>query len=215
MYLSVCDLQLMASMNCLAESFVFLFQIRGKVLNATARSTRLIHLTPGAKYTICVIAIGNFGLLAASTDSFTPNARIAPSNNNTSAHLFGDEQIFTNVRQYMNDSLTSKCTTVNTIEIFGTAIDSPFSNTYMGIADILARRLSLVVGCCMGFIVFVVLVVALGYMKSKKRPGVIKAEVQQQVPQFISYDNFSVPGGADGGPATDIDINTISDKTKQ
>lgn len=112
----------------------------------------------------------------------------------------------------MNDSLTTKCTTVSTIELFGTALDSPFSNTYMGIADILARRLSLVVGCCMGFIVFVVLVSVLGYIKSKKRPVVTKSE-NQEVPQYISYDHY--PGqNIDHSQSSSVDITTISDKTK-
>lgn len=90
-------------------------------------------------------------------------------------------------------------------------MDSPFSNTYMGIAEVLTRRLSLVVGCCIGFIVFVVLVSALGYIKTKKRPEVGKTEVQQ-APQYISYDNFNTPGI--DVQTTDMDINTLTDKTK-
>lgn len=185
-------------------------QIRGKIIqNTTTRSTRLNHLTPGSRYTICVMAIGNFG--TTTSGSSIPGARIATPTDNPSSNLYGDEQTFNHLRPYMNDSLTSKCTSVNTIELFGAAFDSPFSNTYMGIADILTRRLSLVVGCCIGFLVFVVLVSALGYIKTKKRPVVAKIETQQ-VPQFISYDNFSTP--AVDVQTTDMDINTISDKTK-
>ncbi|KAG6441483.1 hypothetical protein O3G_MSEX001852 [Manduca sexta] len=185
--------------------------IRGKILNATARSTRLNHLTPGSRYTICVLAVGNFGVLASSGSS-VPDARIAPLPENTNTNsIYGDEQIMNHLRSYMNDSMTSKCASVRTIEIFGAAIDSPFSNTYMGIADILTRRLSLVVGCCIGFIVFVVLVSALGYIKTKKREVVAKAEVQQ-APQYISYDNFNTPNVE--VQTTDMDINTITDKTK-
>ncbi|CAK1546169.1 unnamed protein product [Leptosia nina] len=181
--------------------------IRGKILNATARMTRLSHLTPGAKYKICVIAMGNFGVSGGSS---VPDARIAPSSENISAQLYGDELLFNHLRGYMNDSQTGKCTTVTTIEIFGTSLDSPFSNTYMGIADILTRRLSLVVGCCIGFIVFIVLVSAFGYVKTKKRPVIAKAE--QPTPQYISYDNFPVPNIE--SQAMEIDINTITDSTK-
>lgn len=177
-------------------------------MNATARITRLNHLTPGAKYTICVIATGNFGVSAGSS---VPDARIAPSSENTSVQLYGDELLFNHLRGYMNDSQTSKCTTVTTIEIFGTSLDGPFSNTYMGIADILTRRLSLVVGCCIGFIVFIVFVSVLGYMKTKKRPVIAKVEVQQ-TPQYISYDNFPVPNIE--AQTMDMDINTITDSTK-
>lgn len=167
----------------------------------------LTHLTPGSRYTICVIAVGNFGP-SASSDSSVPGARIASIEN---SNIFGDEQMFNHLRPYMNDSIRSKCTSVSTTEIFGPEIDSPFSNTYMGIADILQRRLSLVVGCCIGFIVFVVLGSALGYIKTKKRPVIAKVEAQQ-APQYISYDNFSAPSVE--VQTTDMDINTISDKTK-
>jgi hypothetical protein len=184
-------------------------QIRGKTLNASARFTRLNHLTPGSRYTICVLAIGNLDI-TTSPGSSVPDARIAPFPE-ISHSIYGDEQIFSHLKSYMNDSLTSKCTTVNTIEIFSAAMDSPFSNTYMGIADMLTRRLSLVVGCCIGFIVFVVLVSALGYIKSKKRPVSAKVEVQQ-APQYISYDNFNTPHI--DVQTNDIDINTITDKAK-
>lgn len=175
----------------------------------TARSTRINRLTPGTRYIICVLAIGNTGA-SVSSGSTTTNARIALSLPNSNSNLYEDEQIMNHLRSYMNDTMTSKCTTANTIEVLGAAIDSPFSNTYMGITDILARRLSLVVGCCIGFIVFVVLVSALGYIKTKKRQVIVKADVQQ-VPQYISYDNFSTPNLEHN---TDMDINTITDKTK-
>ncbi|XP_041970710.1 uncharacterized protein LOC121727098 isoform X2 [Aricia agestis] len=183
--------------------------IRGKILNSTARTTRLNHLTPGARYTICVIAVGNFGNYSESS---LPVARVAPSYENFGANLYGDEQVFNNIRPLMVDSHFSKCTSVSTIEIFGAAMDSPFSNTYMGIADILTRRLSLVVGCCIGFIVFIVLVSALGYMKTKKRPILPKVDVQQ-TPQYISYDNFTAPNVETH--TTDMDINTVTEKASQ
>ncbi|OWR42525.1 Chaoptin [Danaus plexippus plexippus] len=181
--------------------------IRGKVLNATARTTRLSHLTPGARYNICVLALGDFGNIATSalygktTTSFTEHSGV---------NLYGDEQVFTNLRSYMNNTHTSKCTSVTTIEIFSAALDSPFSNTYMGITELLTRRLSLVVGGCIGLIVFIVLVSVLGYMKTKKRPPLPKTEVQQP-PQYISYDNFTATNI--DVQSTDIDINTISNNT--
>lgn len=140
-----------------------------------------------------------------------PNARIASSSlGNLGANLYGDEQVFNNLRPFMNDSHTSKCTSVSTIEIFSAALDSPFSNTYMGIAEIVTRRLSLVVGCCIGLVVFIVLVSVLGYMKTKKRP-IMPKDVVQQPPQYISYDNFTATNVE--VQSTDIDINTISNKT--
>lgn len=198
-----------ANVSVCYKDYLYL-QIRGKILNATARSTRLNHLTPGSRYIVCVLAIGNIG--SATSESSIPDARIATSPEITNMNsIYGDERTMNHLRLYMNDSMTSKCTTVSTIEIFGAALDSPLSNTYMGIADILTRRLSLVVGCCIGFIVFVVLVSALGYIKTKKRQVVIKTDAQQ-APQYISYDNFNTPSVE--VQTTDMDINTITDKSK-
>ncbi|GBP47964.1 hypothetical protein EVAR_40388_1 [Eumeta japonica] len=142
-----------------------------------------------------------------------PAPRPAPGSRRQSRrYLHWPQQPTCRLSSILNDSATSKCTTVTTIEVFGTALDSHFSNTYMSIADILARRLSLVVGCCMGFVVFVGLVSALGYMKSKKRPIVAKPE-SQETPQYISYQHF--PGQTtERCLASATDINTISDKTK-
>lgn len=177
-------------------------------MNSTTRTTRLNHLTPGARYLICVIAIGDF---VNNFGSSMPNARVASlSQGSQGINVYGDEQVFSNLRPLMNDSHISKCTSVSTIEIFSAALDSPFSNTYMGIAELLTRRLSLVVGCCIGLIVFIVLVSVLGYMKTKKRP-VIPKDVIQQPPQYISYDNFTTTNV--DVQSTDIDINTISNKT--
>lgn len=181
-------------------------------MNITARSTRLNHLTPGSKYTICVLAVGNFESPVSTSTASIPDARVAPSQENNTMHLYGDEQIFNHIRPYLNDSFTSRCTSVRTIEIFGSSVDSPFSNTYMGIADMLTRRLSLVVGCCMGFIVFVVLVSGLGYIKSKKRSLPTKPE-SQEAPQYISYDHFPVQN-MENSQSSNVDITTISDKTK-
>lgn len=182
-------------------------------MNATARSTRLNHLTPGSKYTICVLALGNLDKSSLTAAATLPDARVAaPIHENNTTQLYGDEHIFNHIRPYMNDSLTTKCTAVSTIEMYGSAIDSPFSNTYMGIADILTRRLSLVVGCCMGFIVFVVLVSGLGYIKSKKRTVLTKPE-SQEVPQYISYDHFPVQS-MENIQSSNAEITTISDKTK-
>ncbi|CAH2243065.1 jg18672 [Pararge aegeria aegeria] len=177
--------------------------VRGKILNSTARTTRLNHLTPGARYVICVIAIVDFDNTPAST---MPNARIALSSlENSGVNVYGDELIFTDLRSnVMNDSHISKCTTVSTLEIFSTGLESP---KIVGILEIVTRRLSLVVGCCISLIVFVVFASVLGYVQKKKRPVLPKIEVQQPV-QYRSYDNFAETNL--DSHSGNLDINTIS-----
>lgn len=65
----------------------------------------------------------------------------------------------------------------------------------MGIQSILTRRLGLIIGCCMGFIVFIVLVSVLGYLKVKKQRAAIKRDQQAVPPEYLSYRHFSIQSG--------------------
>lgn len=63
--------------------------------------------------------------------------------------------------------------------------------------SILTRRLGLIVGSCMGFIVFVVLVSALGYLKLKKQRQAAKRDAAAApLPhEYLSYRHFSIQSG--------------------
>lgn len=99
----------------------------------------------------------------------------------------------------MADSSTSRCTEVKTLETPEAVISSDGSS--MGdvgsVSSFLTRRLGLIVGCCMGFVVFLLLVSVLGYLKMKKQRETVKRE-QPIPPEYISYRHFSIQSGEAG-----------------
>ncbi|KAG8241394.1 hypothetical protein J6590_086115 [Homalodisca vitripennis] len=64
-------------------------------------------------------------------------------------------------------------------------------NLDRGRGSILTRRLGLIIGSCMGFVVFIVLVSILGYLKLKKQREVAKRE-QPGPAEYLSYRHFSL-----------------------
>ena len=102
----------------------------------------------------------------------------------------------------MTDTPTSRCTEVKTLEAPEAVISSDGSS--MGdvgsVSSFLTRRLGLIVGCCMGFVVFLLLVSVLGYLKVKKQRETVKRE-QPIPPEYISYRHFSIQSGEAGHAA--------------
>ncbi|KAJ9601253.1 hypothetical protein L9F63_000589, partial [Diploptera punctata] len=85
------------------------------------------------------------------------------------------------------DSPSTRCTEVRTLE-------APDISEGVPEGSILTRRLGLIVGCCMGFVVFIILVSVLGYLKLKKQRAASKRD--QPLPQeYISYRHFSIQSG--------------------
>ncbi|XP_039274867.1 uncharacterized protein LOC120348993 [Nilaparvata lugens] len=94
------------------------------------------------------------------------------------------------------DSQTSRCTEVKTLE--GDSEES----AGRGGGSILTRRLGLIVGSAMGFVVFVVLVSVLGYLKIKKQRQVASKRDQPLPQEYISYRHFSLAGVEPGTTAS-------------
>lgn len=69
--------------------------------------------------------------------------------------------------------------------------DEGLENLDRGRGSILTRRLGLIVGSCMGFVVFIVLVSVLGYLKLKKQREVAKRD-QPGPAEYLSYRHFSL-----------------------
>lgn len=95
---------------------------------------------------------------------------IAP---NSSYHLSGDTQ-------------SSRCAEVKTLEG-----DMAFYSDEQHKSSILTRRLGLIIGSCLGCIVFIILVSILGYLKIKKQREDTKRE-QPLPPEYLSYRHFSL-----------------------
>lgn len=94
------------------------------------------------------------------------------------------------------DSLTTKCTEVRTLEAADVFSAGPGGAPDRGVGapSILTRRLGLIVGCCMGFVVFIILVSVLGYLKIKKQRVAVKRD-QPYPAEYMSYRSFSIQSG--------------------
>ena len=167
------------------------FQIRAKILEPNSRSTKLSKLSPNTRYLICVFGLGNWMSQRLEEDTVD---QFNFSNHETFESSSSDMQ--------MTDSSTSRCTEVKTLEAPDAVISSDGSS--MGdvgsVSNFLTRRLGLIVGCCMGFVVFLLLVSVLGYLKVKKQRETVKRE-QPIPPEYISYRHFSIQSGEAGHAA--------------
>lgn len=102
----------------------------------------------------------------------------------------------------LSESPSTRCTDVRTLEA-PSVVESPPEGD-----SILTRRLGLIVGTCMGFVVFVVLVSVLGYLKLKKQRASSKRD--QPLPQeYISYRHFSIQSG-DNTQAVNIGTTSLN-----
>lgn len=119
----------------------------------------------------------------ARLDNLTPETRylvcvlglgnwIAPNN---SRHLSSGD-----------DTQSSRCAEVKTLEG-----DMAYYSDEQHKSSILTRRLGLIIGSCLGCVVFIVLVSVLGYLKIKKQRNDTKRE-QPLPPEYLSYRHFSL-----------------------
>lgn len=92
------------------------------------------------------------------------------------------------------DTSISRCTEVRTLDATPSLITDENGLSSHGIIhSLLTRRLGLIVGCCLGIIVFIVLISVLGYLKLKKQ-RIENAKRQQPIPpEYLSYRHFSIP----------------------
>lgn len=167
------------------------------MLDHTARSTKLTRLYPGTRYLICVLALGNW---ASKRTEAKPQSRISTRKPENDSHDV--TEIFTDaILPLLVESYTSKCDKVTTLgapnTLSGSLGSVPDHHGHHGVQSILTRRLGLIIGCCMGFVVFIVLVSVLGYLKVKKQRAAVKRD-QPIPPEYISYRHFSIQSGEAG-----------------
>lgn len=155
-------------------------------MDPKARSVRLSKLASDTRYLICVLGLGSWG---------TPIPEdINTWQGNTTSH---DEVIESSMPPVMINSPMSRCTEVRTLDAPDSVIGDGTPPDRGGLASILTRRLGLIVGSCMGFVVFIVLVSVLGYMKMKKQRAAMKREqpLAPNPPEYMSYRHFSLQSG--------------------
>nr|XP_022907445.1 carboxypeptidase N subunit 2-like [Onthophagus taurus] len=197
-------------------------EIRGKMLDRFSRATKLSRLIPGTRYLICVLALGNW--LSQLPEVFGNRPGTTHRDSSSSSSNSWGETFTEAMLPLLVDSQTSKCTEVTTLGHPGSSIsgslgsgvpdddDIDDSDRSLGTQSILTRRLGLIIGCCMGFVVFVVLVSVLGYLKVKKQRAAVKRDPPMP-PEYISYRHFSIQSGethGGGHPHFITSMNTTS-----
>lgn len=96
--------------------------------------------------------------------------------------------------EVLKNSHISACTDVQTLDSTPSLVTDENGLSSNGfIHSILTRRLGLIVGCCLGIIVFIVMISVLSYVKLKKK-RIENAKRQAALPpEYISYRHFSIP----------------------
>lgn len=153
---------------------------------------KLSKLSSSTRYLICVFGLGNW------------MTSRSPEDGPIELNFTQIETLASTPSTQMTDSPTSRCTEVKTLDAPDAIINS--DGSAMGgdvgsVSNFLTRRLGLIVGCCMGFIVFLLLVSVLGYLKVKKQREAVKREQQPIPPEYISYRHFSIQSGEAGHAA--------------
>lgn len=165
-------------------------------LDRWATSAKLFKLAPGTKYQICIVGIANIwghhtpfagGDLVQPLSSTSYYSSADPPSSQLSAERNSLETLLRN-------NVTSKCDEVVTpnaelgliMEERGLAVSSY-------IQSLLTRRLGLIIGCCLGIIVFIVLIVVLGWLKVKKKRLLEETKrLDPHPPEFISYQPYCI-----------------------
>ncbi|XP_025990987.1 protein artichoke isoform X2 [Solenopsis invicta] len=159
-------------------------EVRGKLLDPKARSVRLTKLASDTRYLICVLGLGSWG---------TPIPEDIGSWQWNASH---DDVIEGSSLPVMVNSPTSRCTEVRTLDAPDSIVGDGTVSDRGSLANILTRRLGLIVGSCMGFVVFIVLISVLGYVKMKKQRATIKRDQPlSNPPEYMSYRHFSLQSG--------------------
>ncbi|KAL9696305.1 hypothetical protein quinque_015590 [Culex quinquefasciatus] len=185
--------------------------IRGKTLNRQANSAQLDRLSANTRYLICVLGLGNWlsGYHDHDIHSLLNQSNQIQNQVLNGPHGYGvdggnelDTSLSNSLLSLMMDTPTSRCTEVRTLDAIGpnplAEVDGMSSRSI--IHSILTRRLGLIVGCCLGIVVFIVLISVLGYLKIKKQRLDAAKRLQQppMAPEFISYRHFSIPNDEHG-----------------
>lgn len=166
-------------------------------LDRWAKTAKLFKLAPGTHYQICVVGIANIW------DHSTPiSADLAQSLSSTSYYYspapadsrFGVRSSeHSALEALLRNNVTSKCDEVVTLDADSLMMDEHGMVATSFIQSLLTRRLGLIVGCCLGIIVFIVLIFVLGWLKVKKQRILEETKrMEPHPPDFISYQPYSI-----------------------
>lgn len=143
----------------------------------------------------------------ASSASAKHHAKSLAINGHEAQQLQGRMSFeYSALRDVLKNSRFSTCTDVQTLDSTPSLITDENGLASNGfIHSILTRRLGLIVGCCLGIIVFIVMISILSYVKLKKQRIENAKRRAALPPDYMSYRHFSIPnddsfrGGSSGG----------------
>lgn len=167
--------------------FFFCSQSNGQLEDGNARWTLVTQLIPKTRYSICVIGLSDERQSACLTKNVATNSSAdnSPLNSNC------QEQNDCEGGKQMTLALApqwSRCIETRTLNGGGNRANDEEQG-----ASLLTRRLGLIIGSCMGCVVFAALAVVLVYTKLRKQRRNAKNQ-QPLPPEYLSYRHFSLPG---------------------
>lgn len=148
--------------------YIFNFQVKLKDIDKHSMSTLITNLQSNINYIVCVLTmydnpVLNFeedGLAEYNGTDLESNITLKMSRNFAASLI--------------SQSPASECASFDTIRKTSNVKIKP--NKGFKISSILNRRTGLIVGCCLGFIVFFVMVTVLLYTKFKERKRIAKSD---------------------------------------
>lgn len=189
-------------------------------LNHFEHSAKINVLSSSTQYRICVIGLGNrlSSAMAIYTSNVNENSindvgdemrtdesRISEfyENDDFDAYHLNENKSNAIYWEFKNslmktkiDTPISKCIEARTLESAPIQISDENRLTDRGlIHSLLTRRLGLIVGCCLGIFVFIVIIVVLGWLKLKKRrlENAKRQEQHQQQQHQLNYQHRNHP----------------------
>ncbi|XP_052749315.1 uncharacterized protein LOC113515602 isoform X2 [Galleria mellonella] len=142
--------------------------VKSKFLDMNEVSTRITDLEPNMNYVVCVITLYEDPIIANDDQEFEFN-KTTEIDLNVTARITQDI-----AAAILTQSPSSECVSFNTFREQMTKKHK--SSKPFHISQILNRRMGLIVGCSLGFVVFFVMVSVLLYTKIKERKRIAKSD---------------------------------------
>lgn len=150
----------------LKMNLLFFFQVKSRYLEKSEVSAHITHLEANTNYVVCIITLSEEPTITVDDDEDMQNKTWAKN-----VTLRNPEDV---VASILMRSPSSECTSFNTFRKSVTSKIRP--NKVFDISMILNRRMGLIVGCSLGFVVFFIMVSVLLYTKIKERKRIAKSD---------------------------------------
>lgn len=160
------------------------------------RDELLLSMTGGASAYAGGGGFGDVAALPSLPDNYSPYQHLSGAVEELEQQALIENSIVTDkaLHEVLKNSHISACTDVQTLDSTPSLITDENGLSSNGfIHSILTRRLGLIVGCCLGIIVFIVMISVLSYVKLKKQRIENAKRQAAMPPEYISYRHFSIP----------------------